>query len=145
MKDWITTDKVLIRETSQRTTAVVIKLNSEEGAVRFIKDNQNIGARETDSGVEKKVKMVFLSVGHSCCKIYYTRAKEARGCAMLASIRLYNFHTHGNENRDEWKISGLVWQCNQYFLVIAFFQSFKKDFCALDREWQNSGLYMTWR
>lgn len=64
---------------------------------------------------------------------------------MLASIRLHDFHTHGNGNRDEWKISGLVWQCNQYFLAIAFFQSFKKDFCALDREWQDSGLYMTWR
>ncbi len=28
-----------------------------------------VGARETGPGVEKKVKMVFLSVGHSCWQI----------------------------------------------------------------------------
>lgn len=69
VEGWITTGKVLVRETSQRTTAVVIKLNSGEGAVRFIKGDRDVGARETGPGVEKKVKMVFLSVGHSCWQI----------------------------------------------------------------------------
>ena len=59
------------------------------------------------------------------CKIYHTRVKEARGSTILASIRLHNFHTQGNENCDKWKVSGPVWQCNQYFLAIVFFQSFE--------------------
>ena len=64
---------------------------------------------------------------------------------MLASIRLHDFHTHGNGNCDKWKVSGPVWQCNQYFLAIAFFQSLKQNFCALDREWQDGGINMTTR
>ena len=69
MEGWITTGKVVVREPSQRITAIVIRLNSGEGAVRFVKGNRDVGARETGPGANKKVKMVFLSVGHSCWQI----------------------------------------------------------------------------
>ncbi len=69
MEGWITTGKVVVREPVQRTAAIVIKLNSGEGAVRFVKGDRDVGARETGPGEEKKVKMVFLSVGHSCWQI----------------------------------------------------------------------------
>ena len=59
----------MVREPGQRTTAIVIKLNSGEGAVRFVKDDRDVGARETGPGKENTVKMVFLSVGHSCWQI----------------------------------------------------------------------------
>lgn len=60
---------MLVREISQRTIAIIIKLNSEEGVVRFIKGDRDVSAREIGSGGEKKVKIVFLSVGYSCWQI----------------------------------------------------------------------------
>lgn len=64
----MTSDGVTIRESSQQTTAIVVKLNSGEGSVRFFKgkDYQDVGARETGPNEPKRVKMVFLSVGYSC-------------------------------------------------------------------------------
>ncbi len=61
---------------------------------------------------------------------------------MLASIQFHDSHTKGKRNRDKWQYSRSVWQRNQGSLALAFFQGRKKHFCALDREWQDSGLHM---
>ena len=54
-----------VRESYQETTAVVVKLNSGDGAVRFFKGDEDLGARQTYPGAKKRVVMVFLSAGHS--------------------------------------------------------------------------------
>lgn len=54
-----------VRESHQGTTAIVIKLNSGDGAVRFFQRGKDLGARQTYPGAKKKAVMVFLGVGHS--------------------------------------------------------------------------------
>ncbi|KAL2056596.1 hypothetical protein ABVK25_002990 [Lepraria finkii] len=65
IEGWITSGKVSVRESHQETTAIVIKLNSGDGAVRFFQGGKDLGARQTYPGAKKKSVMVFLGVGHS--------------------------------------------------------------------------------
>lgn len=59
---------------------------------------------------------------------------------MLASIQFHDSDTEGKGNRNEWQYSRSVWHRNQGSLAFAFFQGCEEDFCALDREWQDSGV-----
>lgn len=65
IEGWITSGKVSVRESHQETTAIVVKLNSGDGAVRFFQGGKDLGARQTYPGAKTKAVMVFLGVGHS--------------------------------------------------------------------------------
>ena len=56
---------MLVQELYQDTTAIVIKLNSGDGAVRFFQEGKDLSAHQTHPEAKKKVVMVFLGVGHS--------------------------------------------------------------------------------
>lgn len=58
-----------MRESSQSTFVIVIKLNNEEGVVRFFKNDQNVNARKTSLREKKTIKIIFLSVNYSCQQI----------------------------------------------------------------------------
>ncbi len=58
-------DNISLRKSDQTSTAVIIKLNSGDGAVRFFKAEADLGARQTYSTLKKKIIMVFLELSHS--------------------------------------------------------------------------------
>lgn len=56
---------ISLRKSDQASSAVVIRLNSDDGAVRFFKADVDLGARQTHPTLKEKVVMVFLESGHS--------------------------------------------------------------------------------
>lgn len=57
--------EVLVQTTNQEITAIVVRLNSGDGAVRFFRKDKDLGAREMRPGATDRATMVILGLVHS--------------------------------------------------------------------------------
>lgn len=70
LEGWLTpnsnTNPFLVRGPFNHTTAIVVKLNSEEGTVSVITGNECVASYATHPTAKEKVTMVLLKPGYYC-------------------------------------------------------------------------------
>jgi len=56
----------MVQGPAQKAFAVVIKLNSGDGAVRFFQGSKDLGDRQTGPKEKERVVMIVMEAGQSC-------------------------------------------------------------------------------
>ncbi len=79
MGSWSITNTVSVRGPYAQTCAIVIKLRSGDGAVRFFSGDQDLGDCQTGPEAEDKVIMVLLPPKQSCWVIRDALTKFIEG------------------------------------------------------------------
>ncbi|KAL9099177.1 MAG: hypothetical protein Q9187_009535, partial [Circinaria calcarea] len=72
VEGWMSAGTVSVKGPFQHPTAIIIKLNSGDGAVRFFRGRKDLGDRQTDPGKKEEVIMTQSSIGNhtilqTCC------------------------------------------------------------------------------
>jgi hypothetical protein len=66
LKDWTSTGRVSVHGPYDNICAIIIKLRSGDGAVRFFIEDMDLGDRQTGPKAADKVVMIFLFPKQTC-------------------------------------------------------------------------------